>query len=345
MFALIPLSFLFGSKALGQGPETDLARVFTKGDKYNYEFRSTINIEARQRGLATWLPEDQDINYDFSWEVENVKNEGIAVIRYKRPTMTIILGETAESAPKPTVEKTNIDQRITMSPYFEVIDSVDLSPKKPRKNGEPKEDTRARTAGTKQSRGLQAFLGGFVQEVFRIALCVGSFDNGLDFAPRTPYEPVKVGETWKRTVGYSPQKLQGKGGKMDMQRLDYTYTFKGLVEQDGKKVLRVDAKLAVNSDLAAFVHQISGLKPEQTNLKKAPLLLDAKLEFDLDPTTKQTIAARGESVGGFTVVLNDFEEPVEELKFKGHPTLRLASKTKATTPAAPRAKPVKKKKG
>src|SRR5688572_25325461 len=84
-----------------------LERVFAKGEKGTYKVASSLQIETRQMGSDTFMPEDLDINYDFTYEVTEVKGDGIAVLRYKRPSMVEITGETYNSPPKSKVVKSN----------------------------------------------------------------------------------------------------------------------------------------------------------------------------------------------------------------------------------------------
>ena len=303
--------------------ETDMSRIFTKGQKLTYQFRSTLNLESRERGLLTWIPQDLDINYNFSFHVTDMKGDGIAVVRYSRPTMTEIEGETVSSPPVTKVDKVNLDYQLSVSPANEIIDQKDLSPKKPiKKDGG--NYSLVKTALTAPQ--LKGFVAQFVSEIYRLSLFVGGIDSGLDFAPKMPTDTVKLGETWKRTVGFTPQKLRGKDGKMAVQRIDYTYTYRGVVDSNGKKVLRVDAKTEINSDLAQYVLQVFDMKPEDTDLKKALLTMKAGIEFDLDVKTRDTIEARATSEAGFSVYLTKFEDPIEEIKMKGHSTMSLVKR-------------------
>jgi hypothetical protein len=145
----------------------------------------------------------------------------------------------------------------------------------------------------------------------------------MDFAPPLPVEEVEVGDTWKKTVGFTPQTLKGKGGQMAVQRLDFTYTYKGLVESNGKRVHRIIGDLTVKSDLAEFIHQTFNVKSNVTGLKEIPLNMTSKVEFDLDPKTFQTIRAEANSVGGFSVIATGNTGAVQEEKFKAKSTLSL----------------------
>lgn len=301
-----------------QQESVSLGRVFTAGEKQEYAVNSHLLLEQRQRGLQTWFPEELDLNYKFSLEVKTMKADGIVDLRYLRPTMTEIQGETADAGPKTKVEKVNMDMLLTVSPINEILSVKDLAKKDPPKKG----------GGTMsfsrfgRSKSVQDFMA-YIGEIYRLSLFAGSFDSALDFAPKTPFDEVKPGDAWKKTVGYSPQKLKGKDGKSAVQRLDYTYVYKGIIEVSGRKVYRVEADLDMVSDLAAFFHQVTGSKPEETGLKEFPLTLKAHIDFDLDLKTRHTILAVAKSQGGFKVVTSDFpNDPQEEVKLRGETRMR-----------------------
>lgn len=309
-----------------QGAPVKLQRSFTKGQKLNYEVKSTMNIESRQFGLDTWIPEDLDIQYKYSLEVVQNKPDGIVDLKYLRPTMTEIEGETADSPPKSRVEKVNMDLLLTLSPMNEILKIQDLAKKpeakKPGGGGLRALASPSLVPGEAQLGGM---LGQFVSEIYRLSLFLGPLDSSMDFAPRLPFDDVAPGDTWKRTVGYTPQKLNGtKDGKVAVQRLDYTYTYKGIVDSNGKKVHRVTAALDVKTDLAEFIHQTYDVKSNETGLKEIPLEFKGEILFDLDLKTMQTLRAVGTSQGGFKLSINQVKDrPVIEQKLKGRTVLRL----------------------
>src|SRR5688572_8139712 len=316
-----------------QAQPIKLSRVFSKGEKLQYDLRSTINSESRGLGLQTWIPEDLDIVYKFSLEVLALKTDGIADVKYLRPSITEIEGETVDSPPKPKVEKLNQELLLTVSPANEILKIKDNT-KKPGDKKPP-----AKTPAKKpplmnmhspvllSSAGqdsLSLLLSQFVGEIYRLSLFLGPLDSSLDLAPRLPFDDVKKGDTWKRTVGYSPQKLKGKGDKLAVQRLDYTYTYDGIVSSQNKMVHRVTADLEVKTDLAEFVHQTYGVKSDVTGLKEIPLNFKGRIEFDLDQKSMRTLRAVGTSQGGFKVVATQYpNDPVQEENFKGRSVLKL----------------------
>jgi len=316
-----------------------LGRVFSPNELMTYKIRSNLHAEQRGGDLATWIPEDLDINYDFTVQVQQMKADGIAVVRYKRPTMTQIEGEDFDSGSKTKVEKTNYDFQLTVSPFNEIIDQKDLTPKK-KPDPKKKKDVLTPFAGQPQV-SVQQFVGQFIQELYRLCLFTGSMDSALDFAPRSTFDNVKIGDTWKRTVGYQPQKLKGKSNEQAVQRLDYTYTYKGVTKGDSGDVLRVEATLDFSTDLADFVKQITGADSDQIGLDKVPMKLTAKILFDLDPKTKHTLKADANSDASFQFFEPGKSDPAFEEKMKGHTRMWLASRTTvkpaATTPAPTKA--------
>lgn len=297
----------------------DLSRVFTKGEKSKYSVEAFLTVEQRQMGLQTFLPSTQEIKYTFTTEVKDLKGDGYCVMRYQRPTMTDILGETATSPPKTRIDKVNLDYQLTVSPINEIIDIKDLA--KPDKG--KASDLRliglspiARPVALDQ---LEQFTG----EVIRLSVFMGNLESALDFAPKLPFEPVAPGgRSWERTVSYSPQRLKGSS-RSAVQKVNMVYTYKGIEEESGKRFHRVNATIKLDTDIAPFVNEMLGMKPEQSGLKSMQLHLDANVDFDLDLNTRRTMKASAKSKGGFKVVLTQRpNEPVEEVRLTGETLMR-----------------------
>ncbi len=301
--------------ALGQAPAkpVELLRKFTKGESASYNVVSDLTVESRAGSLNTFIPEDIGIRYSFTTEVLSLGTDGIAKIRYKRPTLTEIQGETFDAPPKPKIEKLNQDYLITLSPINEVIDHKDMAPPK---------KAMARWAGAFQGGSP---IGQFVGEVYRLALFIGPVESSLDFSPKLPLDEVSVGDTWKKTVGYQPQSLKGTSKKA-VQRLDYVYTYQGVKSVNGKPVIRIDGALDLDTDLGAFVNQLLGVEAEKSGLKSIPLTLKGRIAFDLDPKSLRTIRAVGTTEGQFKVFLAaQPDEPIAEERLKGTSTMKLVS--------------------
>jgi len=258
------------------------------------------------------------MSYKFTTEVKAMKADGICELEYSRPTMTLVEGETAVRPPKTTVDKVNLKYLLTVSPINEILSVKDLQPSKP-----PKTTSGFRNANRTPLTFLQPAIGQFIGEVYRLALFVGGIDGSLDFNPKLPYDAVKVGDSWKRTVGYQPQKL-GAGDKSAVQRLDYVYTYRGLVDVEGKQFQRVTAHLILDTDVGEYVNQIYG--KERTGLKAIKLKLKATVAFDLDTKTFKTIRAIAESEGSISIeVVQLPNEPAQEERLKGRTTMTLVA--------------------
>jgi len=315
MIAALVLCAALTSPAQTAAP-VELLRVFTKGEKAAYSVKSSLAVEQRSAGLKTFLPQDVEISYDFTTEVLGVKADGICELRYRRPMMTEVLGETYDAPAKTRVEKVNMNLLLTLSPINEILNSKDDNVKK---QGRDTVQPTFAVAATRQDISLEAFTG----ELHRLALFLGSLDSSLDFSPKLPYDAVKPGDTWKRTVGFTPQKLAGKD-RSAVQRLDYVYTYRGVVTSGGKNVHRITADLDVDTDAAPFVNQVLGMKPEQSRLKAVKLQLKATIEFDLDEKTRKTLRADARSTGAIRVDVTDLpHEALMEQRLKGRTLLTL----------------------
>lgn len=313
--ALAACIALFGAQ---QSDTVDLGRVFTKGEKLTYKVRSNLHSEERGGPLKTFIPQDLDINYDFTLAVTQMKTDGIAVVNYQRPTMNIIEGETVDSPPVTHVEKTKLNFNLTVSPLNELLDMQDLS--KP----EGKAKLRVPVAPVKPQ--IQGFLGQFIGEMDRMALFVGSLDSSLDFTPKLQSTKVKVGDTWKKTFAYQPQKLKGKNGKTVVQRIDFVYVYKGKVTVNGKSFQRIEADYNLDTDLSQFINDTFGVTSDDTGLDKLPLTLKSHIEFNLDPVTRDTVSALAVTEGGYQVFVTEQTSAVYESRMKGQTSLTLASR-------------------
>ncbi len=308
-----------------------LARVFTKGEKLQYAITSNLHTEARQYGLQTFIPDDLDLSYKFTSEVKDLKSDGVAVLRYARPNIVAVEGATAERPSKTTVDKIDWIYDLTVSPINAILEEKDLNPKKPPKkksDGDDGGDGGLKLFAHMPVRGqdpLGGMMGQFIGELYRLSLNIGSMDSALDFSPKLPLDEVKVGDTWKQTVSYEPQTMKGKNGKQAVQRLDYTFTYRGLVTVSGKQYHRVSATLDLNTDLGSFINQLLDAKPSETHLKGIPLKLKQKIDFDLDMANKRTVAAHSAAEGGFNITITDTDEPLIEEKLTGTTDMHLVA--------------------
>ncbi len=320
-FFLIPVLALIAPLLKVDKP-LDLGRAFAKGEKLGYQIRSHITAEERFKGLDTWIPSDLDLNYNFTTTVTDMKADGVAVMHYLRPSMTEIKGETFNAGPETKIRNVDLDFILSVSPINAVLEEKDIS-KHPKHGNEGGGD--GIRLATRQ--GAQSFFEPYIGDIHRLALFIGGVDDSLDFSPKLPFSPVKVGDTWKATVGFEPQKLKGKDGKTAVQRLDYVYTYLGPTDVDGRKVLRIEAKLKFSTDLAEFFKQLLQERASETNVDKVPLHFDSTIEFDLDPATHDTLRATGQTQGGYQVFLTETgSDPIQEERFKGKTVMELVGK-------------------
>lgn len=148
----------------------------------------------------------------------------------------------------------------------------------------------------------------------------------MDLSPKLPFVDVAPGDTWQQTVSFQPQIKEGQDS-FAVQRLDYDYVYNGLVEHEGQQVHKVTASLNLDTDVAAFIMDVAKLTEDQLGIQRAPLKLDATIEFLLHKDTKHTISAHGRSKGHFAYVLTDLpNEPIIEQEVTGDTKMNLVSR-------------------
>jgi len=82
--------------------------------------------------------------------------------------------------------------------------------------------------------------------------------------------------------------------------------------------------LNLDTDLGDLFKQVIGDGSDENELEKFPLHLKTRIEFDLDPKTMKTLAARATSDGGFQVFITQYpDEAIAEQKFSGGTTMSL----------------------
>ncbi len=304
-----------------QAEPVDLSRKFKAGATYSYAVRTHLMAEIRDHETVTFIPTETDINYDFNYTVTELKPSGIATIRYRRPTMDIVEGETAASPAITHREKVNYDLQINLSPVNEITNLKDMGSGKLHLGSVLK----ARAAVANAAPFVQDIVSQFSGELYRMALFTGSLDSALDFNPRLPFEPVEVGESWKRTVSYQPGELKGSKGEQAVQRLDMEYTYKGKIQKNGKTFDRISATVNLDTDAALFINQMLGMTSNQSGLAKLPLKMDSVIDFDLDPVTHDTVYASARTTGYWSLNVVGVPHAVREEKLTGKATLQLIS--------------------
>lgn len=306
-----------------------LSRVMRKGEVYAYKVHGWMYSEQRQPGLDTFLPSEEGTDYDFTLAIAEEKADGIVRAIYRRPFMTIITGESFEAPERRQKVKSDWNLQLDVSPLNEILEVKDITPKpvkKPEKK--PAQFLRSTTAFRSMHPTSQGIVNQYISDVYRLAMFVGDLDSGMDFNPKLPYSAIKPGKTWKKTVGYSPQRLKGSKASA-VQRLDYIFTYVGVVESGTKKFHRVTAALNLDTDAGEYINQSMGMKPTDSGLKRFGLKLKALIEYDLDLKTCATVAARANSEGSATLELTTSTAAALELLMKGKSTLDLTSVKKA----------------
>jgi len=330
LLALVPIitttSASINLKQASSQDAISLRRTFTKGMSSEYKVAATVHNEARGRGLTTFMPSDDDINYTFYTKVLSVE-AGNAVIKYSRPTISTLVDDGQSIDPQPHVDKLDQIEELTLSPINEVIDFKDISIKK-KKPGQSNKYV-SPSYKRQEVNAVVEFMAPFIQQVESLSVFIGQADSSVDFAPKFGLEPVKVGDTWKQTVGYEPQDLTNSDKKVKkvIQRLDLTYTYKGAQTWQGKSVLVVQADLSLDTDLAKYIEDTYNVTAEEIHLSKFPLNLTETMTYYLDPKTLQTLFGTVNSTGGFQLITTDYKDPVFEQKIKGYNEIRLTDST------------------
>ncbi len=299
-------------------PAVQMERKFTKGETLHYSVRSLLTVEERELGLNTFLPRDFGLEYDYTMKVNDVDQDGNAKVLYRRPKTISIDGEFAD---KPEVRAAQPGGGFSLDLRISVINEllgVEEIKEKPKATGKM-----LRYMTQEQDQKVTDLLAGqFVGDLMRIALMTGSLDSSMDFAPPLSFKPVKPGSVWKKTVGYTPQKLSTTG-EQGVRRLDYSYTYQGVVESNGKKVHRIVGEVSQDSDIWPFFLQQYGLRIADTPFASLQLTFKGKLEFDLDLKTLHTLRAKAESTGSTKLTLRAGNAAAEEMQFYGENNLTL----------------------
>ncbi len=300
---------------------TELYRQFTKGETWNYSVKAHLLTDTAQLGQSA-LPETIDFVYDWTANVKSINEAGFAIVEYKRPFITQIAGETADSPPRATKIPLDMHVEMQLSPINEITDIKELDKPKPKNGGglSTKFIRSMEKAGFESPMAIQ--LGGFQQDLYQMALFIGSMETALDFNPKLPLDTVAVGETWKKTVSYQPQSLKGSK-EQAVQRLDMEYKYDGIIEVNKVKVHRISATIHLDTDAALYINQMMGTTPGQSGLKSFPLKLDSKIVFDLDLKSKKTLRSEANTVGHWSVFQSGLNSPVVSEDLKGRATMTL----------------------
>ncbi len=338
MTSILALALL--TQGAAQAKPVTLARKFKQGEKMSYSCRADFVEEQRSGSLQVLIPQDESVGYHYTMTVQKMKADDVAEILYQRPSMEITMGDSAEEAAKTMTEKVDFKLLLDVSPVNDIVAEKDLNPPKKAKDGFYRNPVieKIMRQGNASDRVALGLLFSYKDEIQRLAFFVGPLDSGLDISPKFPFDEVNVGTTWKSTVGYTPQKLKDSGGKSAVQRIDYTYTYMGLMkDKTGKDVHRIQAKTKVETDLIEYARQLVGGSASSSFLKSVPLGYEATIDFDLDPANCHLLRVAATSSGHFEIEPKGGEQALLENKFKGKTKIvrdgyAILPATSATTP-------------
>ncbi len=303
-------------------------RTYVVGVKSHYKVNASIENEVREpaQGLLTYLPTEALIYYDFYTKVLKVE-AGDATIRYYRPSVFETDDDGSDSGPVTTKIPLNVIVDLTMSPINEMLDMKEIASIKKPKGVTVPTPNNATLPLLHQAGASIGLLGGLFSQLQQIAAFIGGPGSGIDLKPELSLLPVSVGSTWEKTVGYEPQEIGNGSTKTAVKRLDVKYTYMGPVKYKGKSFLEIQGSIHLDSDLQKYFEDQYHASAEETHLKSLPIKLDETLHFYLDPKTKQTIYGIVDSTGGVSFNTTDYDQPLLQIKLKGHCDLKLVSKS------------------
>lgn len=303
-------------------------RTFKVGEKSHYKVHATVETEVRApaQQLLTYIPQDSIIFYDYFTKVTKVE-AGNATLRYYRPSVFETDDNGSEDGPITKKVPLEVIMDLTVSPINEILDEKEVSSIKDPQPITVPNPNNVMVPGFRQSAGALGLFGGLFSQLQQISAMIGGPGSGIDLKPELSLDPLSVGSTWQKTVGYQPQQLGGGSTKTAIKRLDVTYTFKGLTTYKGKSYYEIDGSIHLNSDLTNYFRDQYHVTAEQTHVKTIPMNLDTTLKFYLDPQTKQTVLGTVDSTGGMSLTSTDFDQPLVELKIKSNSSLELVSKS------------------
>jgi hypothetical protein len=294
----------------------DLSRVFKMGEKATYSFSSRINVDWRQVPIETFIPQNDGFEYTFTTEVEALKPDGVADLRFRRPKIVLKIGETFDSPPKEQILARDQNYLFVLSNKNRLLSVRDDSPKQPQKP-----DSRLFShLYADEDRRLQLDIFSWMSQLRQLAAFVNFFDRG----PNLPTRPVSVGDTWKETIGYVPTTVSAGAdqGKNLMARLDYEYTYKGLIEFEGQTVYHVVGKIFQDTDAAPFIADLMGVKLEFAPFKEIKLKMDGTVDYYLRQSDLSVHKILAKSEGYTSITVATYEGgPVYEEKFKSNARL------------------------
>ncbi len=315
-----------------------LNRKFVLGETNTYRMDALLTVELKEQGLETFLPSSTGYEYGFTTAVNKIDMDGNATMVYERGKTVRIDGEYAERPERRVAESEGFKFELIVSPINEFVGMKQIKdPPKPGAKPAPRNQTLRllQEGGMSGTQMTDALVGQFISDLYRLSLFVGSLDSSFDFNPKLPEDPIKVGDTWKTTMSYQPQRLAGTNRQV-VQRLDMTYKYVGPATVNGKKVERITADLGLDNDMVSYVNQTYGIPPAQSPFRALRMQFDSKIVFNLDPVNFKTLSAQALSKGSIRLEMKSETAPIAERRIHGESNFRLVGSKVVPPKPAPR---------
>lgn len=295
-----------------------LERVFRQGETSTYDFTTRIMLDVRDYPLETFVPVNDQVYYTFVLTTERLKPDGAADVRFKRNKLTIRYGERFDEPPKE--EKIGREDNIlyTLSRTNQVLSLRDESPKPPQRGG--LQATMMRYASPEVAELAFDIIDDWIAQMHQLA----GFVNFFDLGPVLPVHPVESGATWKETVGYAPVTVSegADKGRTLNARIDFTYTFMGESDYQGRKVYHIQGVYKHDADAAKYIEDLLKEARMASPFKEIRLQMEGKVDYYLDKSTCAVIRINAEANGYFGLTVNELPDtPVMEQKIKSRASL------------------------
>lgn len=297
---------------VGAQDRVSLERTYGMGEKAKYEFSNRLDMDFRTFPHVNYFPVRYLVSYSFDFNVEALKPDGVADVRFLRPSIVIRESESPWGDAKTETIELKENVLYTLSRANQPIGVKVETP------ADKRLSNRIRTLTSAAEPQLD-IVGPFVSQIYQLA----GFVNFFDLGPNLPLRPVAVGDTWKETKAYAPMTVESGAdrGKNMVARLDYEYTFKGSTEFEGKQVTWIQGRLKQDTDAVGYIAELYGYEVSAFPISSIILKLDMTVDYYLDEKTKWPIKIIGNSQGEASITFRGEQAPREEIKVKGSATL------------------------
>lgn len=297
---------------LGAQDKVAIERTYTAGEKAKYEFSNRLDMDFRTFPHVNYFPIRYLVSYSFDLNVESLKPDGVADVRFIRPSIVIRESESPWGDAKTETIELKENVLYTLSRANQPIGVRIDTPSSNRQSD------RVRFL-THSAEAQLDIVGPFVSQIYQLA----GFVNFFDLGPNLPLRPVSVGDTWKETKAYAPMTVQSGAdrGKNMVSRLDYEYTFKGSTEFEGRQVTWIQGRLKQDTDAVGYIAELYGYEVSAFPISSIILKLDMTVDYYLDEKTKWPIKIIGNSQGEASITFRGEQAPREEIRVKGSAAL------------------------